>query len=149
VDQRAPRNGRYDARTTKGIPDMIVRGGMKAAAVSVCVAVSAWGADAAAADAKAGADVFKTECGICHSIKPGKNVVGPSLFGVVGRVSGTAPRFHYSQANINAHITWTQDKLDGYLKDPATTLPGTTMGYAGLADDAQRANVIAYLATLK
>jgi cytochrome c len=114
-----------------------------------CATVLAWSANAGAADAKAGAAVFKTDCAVCHPAKPGKNLVGPTLFGVVGRVSGTVPAFPYSEANVAARITWTPDKLDAYLKDPATIVPGTTMAYAGLADDTQRADLIAYLATLK
>lgn len=76
-------------------------------------------------------------------------MIGPSLFGVVGREAGTIPGFHYSPANKNSGITWTPEKLDPYLTNPKAIVPGTTMMFAGLKDAQQRADLIAYLATLK
>jgi cytochrome c len=93
---------------------------------------------AQAADPAAGKSVFSSFCSICHSAQPGKNMVGPSLFDVVGRKTGSVAGFHYSPAN--------QDK---YLQSPRTVIPGTTMTYGGLKDDTKRADLIAYLATLK
>jgi cytochrome c len=101
-----------------------------------------------AADPDAGQAVFKTQCGICHSPLPGKNMVGPSLFGVVGRKSGSIEGFHYSAANKAADITWTPEVLDKYLTAPREVVPGTIMTYAGLKDDAKRADLIAWLETL-
>jgi cytochrome c len=101
-----------------------------------------------AADPVAGEAVFKTQCGICHSPLAGKNMVGPSLFGIVGRKSGTVEGFHYSAANKSAGLTWNADTLDKYLKAPREVMPGTTMTYAGLKDDSKRTDVIAYLETL-
>src|SRR5271157_1851849 len=49
-----------------------------------------------AQDVKAGEVVFKSQCSICHSPQAGRNMVGPSLFGIVGRQAGTIPGFHYS-----------------------------------------------------
>jgi cytochrome c len=103
---------------------------------------------ARAADADAGQAVFKTQCGICHSVVQDKNMVGPSLFGIVGRKSGSVEGFHYSAANKNAGITWDAATLDKYLTAPREVVPGTIMTYLGLKDDAKRADVIAYLATL-
>jgi cytochrome c len=103
---------------------------------------------ARAADPEAGQAVFKTQCGICHSPAPGKNMVGPSLFGVIGRKSGSVEGFHYSAANKSAGITWDAAILDKYLTAPREVVPGTIMTYAGLKDDAKRADVIAYLETL-
>jgi cytochrome c len=103
---------------------------------------------ARAADPVAGEAVFKTQCGICHSPLAGKNMVGPSLFGIAGRKSGTVEGFHYSAANKSAGLTWNADTLDKYLKSPREVMPGTTMTYAGLKDDAKRSDVIAYLETL-
>jgi cytochrome c len=102
-----------------------------------------------AADPDAGQAVFKTQCGICHSPLPGKNMVGPSLFGVVGRKSGSVAGFHYSAANRAAEITWTPDVLDKYVTAPREVVPGTIMTYAGLKDDAKRADLIAWLETLR
>jgi cytochrome c len=102
-----------------------------------------------AADPAAGKSVFSSTCSICHSPQPGKNMVGPSLFGVVGRQTGSEPNYHYSPANKDAKLTWDAATLDKYLESPKTIIPGTTMSYAGLKDPAKRADLIAYLATLK
>ncbi len=106
-------------------------------------------AAAHAQDATAGEAVFKRQCGICHSPVQGKNMVGPSLFGIVGRPAGSVTGFHYSQANKTSGITWDEAKLDPYLTNPRGVVPGTIMAFAGLKDAKQRADVIAYLATLK
>jgi cytochrome c len=118
-----------------------------AVALFGCVAV-VWPGAVRAADADAGQAVFKTQCGICHSPLAGKNMVGPSLFGVVGRKSGSIEGFHYSAANKSADLTWTPEVLDKYLTAPKEVVPGTIMPYAGLKDDAKRADLIAYLETL-
>jgi cytochrome c len=111
--------------------------------------LAALGTQAAyAADPVAGQAVFKTQCGICHSVVQGKNMVGPSLFGVVGRKSGSVDGFHYSAANKGADITWDAAILDKYLTAPRVVVPGTIMTYAGLKDDTKRADLIEYLGTL-
>jgi cytochrome c len=102
-----------------------------------------------AADAEAGAKIFKAQCSACHSPLQGKNLVGPSLFGVVGRTSGEVPGFRYSAANKAAHVTWDPQTLDVYLANPKAKVPGTIMPYAGLKSATQRADLIAYLETLK
>ncbi|MBN8928394.1 MAG: hypothetical protein BGO51_00550 [Rhodospirillales bacterium 69-11] len=104
---------------------------------------------ARAQDAAAGEAVFKRQCAICHSPVQGKNMIGPSLFGIVGRTAGTVPNFRYSPANKNSGIVWTPEKLDPYLTNPREVVPGTIMTYAGLKDAKQRADLIAYLETLK
>ena len=103
---------------------------------------------AIAADAASGEKLFKSQCSTCHSAVAGKNAVGPSLFGIVGRKSGQVDGFHYSAANKNANLTWDNATLDKYLTSPKTVVPGTIMTYAGLKDDTKRADLIAYLATL-
>lgn len=102
---------------------------------------------ALAADPTAGERVFKTQCGACHVA--GKNGIGPNLVGVVGRHSGSVEGFRYSNANKNADITWDAAILDKYLTNPRQVVPGTTMSYAGLRNETQRADLIAYLETLK
>jgi cytochrome c len=118
-----------------------------AMAFSLVLLASA-GRHAQAADPTAGAAVFKSQCSICHAVQPGKNMVGPSLFGVVGRASGSVEGFHYSAANKAAGLTWDDATLDKYLTAPGVVVPGTLMTYAGLKDDTRRADVIAYLDTL-
>jgi len=102
---------------------------------------------AQAQNADNGKTVFRQVCGICHTVVAGKNMVGPSLFGVVGRKSGSLPDFHYSDAMKAANLTWDEVTLDKYLTNPRGVVPGTLMAYAGLKDDQKRKDVIAYLAT--
>jgi cytochrome c len=118
-------------------------------AAALVAAVVIGGAGAAwAQDADAGAGVFKAQCGVCHSVAQGKNMIGPSLFGVVGRPAGRSQGFAYSPANRASRLTWDPPTLDRYLASPQDVLPKTIMPYAGLKDDAQRADLIAYLETL-
>lgn len=102
-----------------------------------------------AQDAPAGEKTFKSQCGNCHSQKPDRNVVGPSLFSVVGRRAGMVPGFHYSAANKESGLVWDPDTLDRYLAGPRQVVPGTLMTYPGLKDRRQRADLIAYLETLR
>jgi cytochrome c len=104
---------------------------------------------ALAADPEAGAKIVKTQCGACHAVAAGKNLVGPSLSGIVGRHSGSIEGFRYSEANKKANLTWDEKTLDTYLTNPKALVPGTTMTFAGLKSETQRADVIAYLTTLK
>jgi cytochrome c len=84
-------------------------------------------------------------CSACHSVQPGQNMVGPSLHGVVNRHAGTVPGFHYSSANKNSGLVWTEQELFTYLENPQKVVPGTYMTYIGMKDPQQRADVIAYL----
>ncbi len=103
---------------------------------------------ALAADPAAGERLFKSQCGICHSPAPGKNGIGPTLAGVVGRPAGSVPGFHYSADHKKLGVTWDAATLDKYLTNPRAMVPDTTMSYAGLKDPAKRADLIAYLASL-
>ena len=99
-----------------------------------------------AQDAAAGEKVFFAKCKVCHMPpEAAKNLVGPSLAGVVGRKAGTAPGYHYSEANEKSGITWDEAALKEYLKDPKAKVPGTKMVFPGLKSDEDIANVIAYL----
>jgi cytochrome c len=114
----------------------------------VAVSVSGAGGAARAADAVAGQAVFKSQCGICHSVQAGRNMIGPSLAGIVGRKAGLEPNFHYSAANKSSGLTWDEATLDRYLTNPQAAVPHTIMTYGGLKDATKRADLIAYLATL-
>ncbi len=104
---------------------------------------------ATAADAQAGAKVFRTQCSACHTVEEGKHRVGPSLFGVFGRKNGQAEGFKYSAANKKADLTWDEATLDKYLTNPRALIPGTTMAFVGIRNATQRENVIEYLKTVK
>ena len=107
------------------------------------------GAAQAAGNATAGAAVF-TRCAMCHSNAKGEgNRIGPNLFGVVGRKAGTAADFSYSAAMKNAGFVWTNGKLDAYVTSPGKVVPGNKMMFPGLPSAQQRADLIAYLDTLK
>jgi cytochrome c len=108
------------------------------------VASPAWAGDPAK-----GATLFKAKCAVCHSLEAGKNKIGPSLFGIVGRPTGSVEGYSYSPANKAAGLTWDVATLDKYLVDPRTMVPGTRMTFPGPKDDGDRADVIAYLSTLK
>ena len=103
---------------------------------------------ALAQDAEAGKQVFKSICNLCHEATEGKNRIGPSLYGVVGRRSGNMPDFTYSDVLKGSGITWTEDMLDKWINAPQNTVPGTRMTYTGLKDDKKRHDVIAFLKTL-
>jgi len=102
-----------------------------------------------AASANNGKVVFG-RCAMCHTVvKNGPNSIGPNLFGIIGRKAGSRPGFTYSTAMTASGITWTPGKLDGYITHPAQVGPGTRMAFAGISDATQRADLIAYLQTLK
>jgi cytochrome c len=103
---------------------------------------------ARAQDVPTGQRLFRSQCSICHSPQPGRNIIGPSLFGVVGRHSGQIAGFRYSSANLRSDLTWDPTTLDRYLTGPQQVVPGTLMTFPGLKNRQQRADVIAYLETL-
>ena len=85
-------------------------------------------------------------CAACHSIVAGApNKVGPNLNGIVGKASGTVPRFNYSPAMRAARLRWDDATLDRWLTRPAGVVPGTSMVFAGLANADDRRALIAYL----
>jgi cytochrome c len=118
-------------------------------ALALLATISIAGTPARAADAANGRRIFGSQCTLCHSPRPGQNVIGPSLFGVVGRHSGVVQGFQYSQANRQSGLTWDPATLDRYLASPRQVVPGTLMTYAGLKDPMQRSDLIAFLSTLR
>jgi cytochrome c len=95
-------------------------------------------------DPEKGKKVF-AKCMACHTTEAGKNKVGPSLHGIIGRKSGSLEGFTYSDAMKNAGITWSEAELDKYLTNPKKDIPGNKMAFPGLPKPDDRANVIAYL----
>jgi cytochrome c len=107
------------------------------------------GGHAAAEDAvETGKTIFK-KCALCHTTELGKNKIGPSLFGIVGRKAASVDNYNYSEAMKKFDHTWDPETLDTYLADPRATVPGTKMIFPGLKEKAEREDVIAYLETLK
>ncbi len=109
----------------------------------------AFAGTAHAADAAKGKTAFQ-RCAICHRVEQnGGNGIGPNLFAIAGRKAGSIAGFNYSAAMKNSGIIWSADKLDAYIEHPAAVVPGNRMAFAGISDAGQRADVVAYLATLK
>jgi nitrite reductase (NO-forming) len=96
-------------------------------------------------DAAAGRLVFR-KCQACHSMEPGKTILGPSLAGILGRKAGSDPGYSYSPAMKQANIVWDAKSLDAYLRDPQKLVPGNKMPFPGLKTDNDRADVIAFFA---
>jgi cytochrome c2 len=102
-------------------------------------------------DAANGKEIFTQRCGICHATNsdPGGPILGPNLAGVVGRKAGSQKDFPTYTAGLKAYPQkWSDKTLDVFLKDPFGTVAGTAMPMP-LPDDKERADVIAYLSTLK
>jgi len=104
-------------------------------------------------DATKGEALFKQQCQVCHRAGPGaKSGIGPELNGIWGQKAGAVPDYSFSPAMMQAAgkgIVWDEANLDKYLDNPQGFLPGTKMAYLGLKNPAQRADVVAYLKTLK
>jgi len=83
-------------------------------------------------------------CAGCHAIEG--NRTGPQHCGLFGRRAGTAPGYNaYSSAMRDSHWSWDEKSLNFFLQDPMKALPGTSMGYAGVKDDGERSDLIAWL----
>lgn len=125
-----------------------------AAVATATVLIAAVGSsyNAGAQDAENGESIYR-QCRICHKVGEGAtNAVGPQLNGIVGRKASAAPGFNYSPASREAAekgLVWTDANLDKYLENPRTFMPGTRMAYAGLRNESDRKDVIAYLKTFK
>lgn len=102
----------------------------------------------ASASVDRGAQISK-QCQICHNLQEGQGPkVGPDLYGVVGRQVASVAGFNYSAPLKAKGGTWTFDALNKWLTKPSADVPGTAMTFAGIANEKQRADVIAYLNTL-
>jgi cytochrome c len=98
-------------------------------------------------DAEHGKTIFKA-CATCHATDQADRV-GPGLGGIIGRKAGTVPGFRYSNAMKKSDIVWDAKILEAYLESPQKVVPGNRMPYAGLKNPTDRADLVAYLATLK
>jgi cytochrome c len=103
----------------------------------------------ATADPAKGEAFTKTICVACHSFNQGGAAgVGPNLYGVLGAKHGHMEGFNYSKGLASIPGPWTYEALNQWLYDPAAYAPGTRMTYAGIKNNQQRAEVIAYLRSL-
>lgn len=98
-------------------------------------------------DAVAGKEVYK-KCMACHTAEKEQNKVGPHQVGIVGRKAAAVEGFKYSdamKAKGAEGLVWDEANLAAYVKDPKGFIPGNKMAFAGIADDKQIADLIAYL----
>lgn len=116
----------------------------RAGAVLLAVGFASPAPAQSAGDPVAGKASFAV-CGTCHSLEEGRTLVGPSLHGLIGRISGTLPGFDYSAAMRAARIVWGRATLTTYLADPQKLVPGTKMLFAGIDDPKARRDLVTYL----
>jgi cytochrome c len=102
------------------------------------------GAALADGDAARGETKFQ-DCAACHKLAEGANDVGPNLHGLFERHAGELASFRYSPAMKRSGIAWTADTLNKFIADPQALVAGNRMPYAGMANAADRADLIAYL----
>lgn len=95
-----------------------------------------------AGDADRGAKIYE-RCIACHSLD--RNRTGPKHCGLFGRTAGTLEGYRYSPAMRESGIVWSEATLDAFLESPRDVVPSTKMGYAGIKDAQERADLIAYL----
>lgn len=120
---------------------------MRSPSVAPLLALALAAAGAHAQDAAAGGMAFQ-QCAECHSPGTTDNA-GPGLKGVFGRKAGAKDGFDYSPAMKKSAITWDDRTLAEFLANPAKAVPGTSMAYGGDEDAKERADLVAYLKTLK
>lgn len=93
-------------------------------------------------DAVRGATVYE-RCLACHALAYDRT--GPRHCGLLARKAGSVPGFPYSPAMRASGLVWDQATLDAFLRNPMGSVPGTSMGYAGIPDAQERADLIAWL----
>ena len=117
-----------------------------AATVSVVLTLAATVAFAQSGDATRGERLFNQQCKACHTVeKGGRNGIGPNLLGIFGGKAGAVQGFSFSEAMQKSGIVWDDKTMAEYLKDPKTRVPDGKMVYAGLKQQAQLDDMIAYL----
>lgn len=102
-------------------------------------------------DPARGEKLFKA-CLKCHAVQPGEVKIGPSLAGIVGRRPGSMPAFGYSKDMIDfgtSGAVWDEESLDRFLTRPRALIAGTKMVFQGFRKPYDRADLIAYLSTIR
>ena len=114
--------------------------------VTAAMTAATGAAQAQSGDVAKGERAFNLQCKACHTLeRGGANKIGPNLYGLMGRRSGTMKGYGYSEVMRRFGIEWTDKTLAEYLRDPRTSMPGTKMVFAGIRRQDQLDDVIAYL----
>ncbi len=123
---------------------------MKRVCMSIAILSCLAAASTADAQSAPGEQTFRQRCQACHTIAPGGKAgpIGPNLRGVVGRKAASTAFTGYSPALKASKLVWSKAKLDKFLAAPRTLVPGTRM-VVSISDPKQRADLIAYLASLR
>ncbi len=100
-----------------------------------------------AADASKGEGLFRA-CKACHKLEDGENGTGPHLYGIVGRAVDSVDGYGYSGSLAKVADVWSPEALSDFLANPKDFAPGTKMGYSGMKDIEDRANLIAWLSSI-
>lgn len=118
---------------------------MRAFVAAALAALLAIGPALAEGDARNGRKLFR-QCAACHTLEATKREkFGPSLDGIFGRKAAMVDAYPYSEALRSAGIVWDEATLDAWIADPRAYVPGVAMTFPGIADPADRADLIAYL----
>ncbi len=103
------------------------------------------GGSAMAQDIEAGQRSFN-KCRACHQVgEEAKNIVGPRLNGLFGRVAGSIEGYSYSEANKKSGLTWDDATFATYIKNPRAAMPGNKMAFAGISNDKEIGDLAAFL----
>lgn len=122
---------------------LLSRLALTAACMGMCLATVRYPlADPVAGDAERGRVVYQ-RCLGCHSLK--YNRTGPRHCGLIGRKAGSLPGYEYSDPMKRSGIIWTRETLENFIAAPLEAVPGTTMAYAGIDDEQERADIVAYI----
>ena len=114
--------------------------------MSVVLTFAATAAVAQSGDATRGERLFNQQCKSCHTVdKDGRNGIGPNLHGMFGHKAGAMQGFAFSEAMQKSGIVWDDKSVAEYLKDPKARVPDGKMVFAGLKQQAQQDDMIAYL----
>lgn len=127
------------AEGSRRLQALVVRGAALFATLALAAA-----AHAQTGDARRGETLF-AECSACHSMQDGTHGVGPSLAGIGGRRAASHEGFRYSPALRRANLSWTAQTLDAFIADPQKVVPGNRMPYSGLAQERDRAELVAWI----
>ncbi|WP_201556410.1 c-type cytochrome [Psychrobacter sp. 72-O-c] len=100
-------------------------------------------------DAANGKLIFTDACGQCHQLNPGSNKKGPQLMNIYGASAASLADYDYSEGLATSGWVWDAETLDPYIADAEKAMTDSKMLADPMPDASERADVIAYLSTLR